>query len=103
MSSRTPTTPSATDLPPQNNDVRAAAQFLLWARRNGFAVTKIQLEGFSCDVADFRIADADLKGRDETPGEPAKSVHDALADEFGLPRPSDVELVDDPEGEDEQP
>jgi hypothetical protein len=94
MKESTPTTPRAPA--PQHEAVRAATQFLLWARANGFAVTKVMVEDFQADLADFRIADADAK---TDPDKPAVNVHDALADDYGLPRPSDAVTEDEDDDE----
>ena len=77
----------------------AAARFLLWARSNGFAVTKLTVEDVTVECADFRIADGDAKAEER---KPPMTVHDALAEELGLPRPSDAEVGDD-EGDEVSP
>jgi hypothetical protein len=71
--------------------------FLLWARKNGFSLTYLKVGEVEANMTDFRIAEPAGTAEEQ---KPPRSVHDALADDMGLPRPSDVPIDEDDEGED---
>jgi hypothetical protein len=73
-------------------DPERARLFLLWARKNGFSVTYLKVGEVELNVVDFRITEP--VAATETV-KPPRTVHDQLADEMGLPRPSDVTVDDD--------
>lgn len=68
---------------------------LLWARRNLFMVQHVAVGDVSVSITDLRpTMPAEAKGT-----KPPRTVHDAYADDYGLPRPSDAPTPDDEDGE----
>lgn len=73
----------------------AALEFLRICRKDGFMVSQVTVGSFSAVVTDLRPhAPAEAKGT-----KPPRTVHDAYADDYGLPRPSDAAPADDEDGE----
>jgi len=97
MASETRTT---ADVPPGlNGDCRKVADFLAWARKSGFAVSRLVVDGVEVNCTDLRIEVGGEPTRDNVAKPPPSTTHDALADQFGMDRPSDAEGDDDDDGE----